>query len=74
MTLEMQDDCRNIRLFERKRWWRTMIKSRIEALKRELNRRISEGADFKDVYEISVELDKLILQYYKTRNGDGRLI
>ena len=51
-----------------------MIKSRIEALKKDLNRRISEGADFKDVYEISVELDKLILQYYKTRNGDGRLI
>jgi len=70
----MQDDCRNIRLFERKRWWRTMIKSRIEALKRELNRRISEGANFSDVYEISVELDKLILQYYKKREDNGRLI
>ncbi|MEG6611921.1 aspartyl-phosphate phosphatase Spo0E family protein [Pseudoclostridium thermosuccinogenes] len=51
-----------------------MIKSEIEALKRELNCRINEGADFNDVYELSVKLDKLILQYYKERGINRQLI
>lgn len=47
-----------------------MVEVEIELLKNKLNHLIGEGAGFEEVYELSVRLDKLIVQYYSVRNTD----
>ena len=44
-----------------------MLEEQIEYLKSELNHLIGKGYNFSEVYEISLKLDKLILQYYNER-------
>ncbi|MCX8130121.1 MAG: aspartyl-phosphate phosphatase Spo0E family protein [Clostridia bacterium] len=44
-----------------------MVEVQIEALQNELNHLIDRGYNFTEVYELSVKLDKLILQYYNER-------
>jgi hypothetical protein len=41
------------------------VKKEIEALKGELGRLIDLEANFREIYKISVELDKLIVAFYK---------
>lgn len=36
----------------------------IEDLKKELNHLIDAGADVSEIYEMSVRIDRLIVQYY----------
>ncbi|MCX7921317.1 MAG: aspartyl-phosphate phosphatase Spo0E family protein [Clostridia bacterium] len=41
-----------------------MIEAEIETLKCQLNNAIDRGFDYAEIYELSVRLDKLIVQYY----------
>jgi len=41
------------------------IKAEIEILKNELSKLIDIGASFKEIYNTSVKLDKLIVNFYK---------
>lgn len=45
-----------------------MLEERIEYLKQKLNSIINEGLDSKTVYNLSVELDRLIVEYYEKNN------
>lgn len=42
-----------------------VIKAEIEALKRELYELMDSEASFKEIYKISVKLDKLVVLFYK---------
>ena len=42
-----------------------MLNDEICKLREELNKSINTGKDYKRIYEISIELDQLIAQYYK---------
>lgn len=46
----------------------SMLDEEICRLREELNRCISDGEDYSKIYKVSVELDKLIAEYYKTNN------
>ncbi len=46
-----------------------MINDQIDILKSKLNTLIDEGCSFEKVYELSVELDNLILEYYKEKEA-----
>lgn len=54
----------NIKYF-RKKGVISMLNEEICRLRNELNKCISEGQDYSKIYKISVELDKLIAEYYK---------
>lgn len=41
-----------------------MINKQILKLRDELNNSIINGADYEEVYKLSIELDELITQYY----------
>lgn len=41
-----------------------MLEVEIKILQQRLNHLIGRGWNFKEVYELSVELDRLIAQYY----------
>ena len=41
-----------------------MINDEICKLRDELNKKIEEGADYEEIYKISVSLDELIAKYY----------
>lgn len=45
-----------------------MLDNKICKLRDELNKCISDGDDYAKIYKVSVELDKLIAEYYKTNN------
>ncbi len=42
-----------------------MLNEKICKLREELNNSITSGKDYKEIYEISTELDKLIALYYR---------
>lgn len=42
-----------------------MLNEKICKLRDELNRKIEENADYEIIYNLSLELDKLIAEYYK---------
>jgi len=42
-----------------------MLKMQIDGLKEELNRLADNGLDSEQIYKLSVELDRLIVRYYK---------
>ena len=44
-----------------------MLNDEICKLRKELNDSISSGKDYSIVYELSVKLDKLIAEFYKTK-------
>lgn len=46
----------------------SMLDEEICRLREELNRCISDGEDYSKIYKVSVELDKLIAEYYKSNN------
>lgn len=46
-----------------------MLNDEICKLRDKLNRSIEKGDDYSITYKISVELDELIAQYYKTRKN-----
>ncbi|HBC84593.1 MAG: aspartyl-phosphate phosphatase Spo0E family protein [Clostridia bacterium] len=48
-----------------------MLDERICILRQKLNESIMEGQDYNVTYKLSVELDKLIAEYYK-KNIRGR--
>ncbi|MFZ5986077.1 MAG: aspartyl-phosphate phosphatase Spo0E family protein [Bacillota bacterium] len=41
-----------------------MNQLKIQALQTQLNRMIDNGDDYSKIYELSVQLDSLIVQYY----------
>ena len=43
------------------------VNEEICKLRNRLNNEIVEGADYKTIYETSVELDELIAKYYKVQ-------
>ena len=43
-----------------------MLNDEICKLRDELNKSIEQGEDYNNTYRISVELDNLIAQYYRT--------
>ena len=43
-----------------------MIDEKICILREKLNKSIQDGEDYNIIYNISVELDNLIAEYYKT--------
>lgn len=45
-----------------------MINEEICKLRDKLNKSIEEEKDYEEIYKISVELDKLIAEYYKITN------
>lgn len=49
-----------------------MHKQKIEELKKQLNKKIEQGADFNSIYKISVELDKFIIEYYKNNLEEAK--
>lgn len=42
-----------------------MLNERICELRDELNKKIEENADYEIIYNLSLELDKLIAEYYR---------
>lgn len=45
-----------------------LLDDEICKLRDELNKCISDGEDYSKIYQVSVELDKLIAEYYKQNN------
>lgn len=46
----------------------SMLDKKICKLRDELNKCISDGEDYSKIYKVSVELDKLIAEYYRSEN------
>ena len=46
-----------------------MIKNEIIELQRRLNECISNDVDYSIIYDLSVQLDKLIIAYYRSKEG-----
>jgi len=44
-----------------------MLDDEILKLRKKLDESIKNGADYKEIYKISVELDQLITEYYKNK-------
>lgn len=44
-----------------------MLDDRICELRNKLNKSISDGEDYSIIYQISVELDELIAQFYESK-------
>ncbi|NLY42445.1 MAG: aspartyl-phosphate phosphatase Spo0E family protein [Clostridiaceae bacterium] len=44
-----------------------MLNDRINALRNKLDSLLSKDVDYEEVYAISIELDKLIVEYYYNR-------
>ena len=44
-----------------------MLDDKICELRNKLNKSISDGEDYSIIYQISVELDELIAQFYESR-------
>ena len=42
-----------------------MLEEKINELKKKLNKSIEDNCEFSTIYYLSVELDKLIVEYYK---------
>lgn len=51
-----------------------MLNEEICKLRDKLNNSISSGSDYNITYKLSVELDELIAQYYRTVLKDKKLI
>lgn len=45
----------------------SMVEMQIEALQSELNHLIDKGYNLSEVYDLSLKLDQLILQYYSQK-------
>jgi len=46
-----------------------MLNDEICKLRDELNKSIEQGDDYSVIYQLSIELDELIAQYYKEMNN-----
>ena len=46
-----------------------MLNDKICKKREELNKSIEEKKDFDEIYKISIELDKLIAEYYKFKRA-----
>ena len=46
-----------------------MLNDEICKLRDKLNKSIEEGADYSVIYDLSVQLDDLIAEYYKNQNS-----
>ena len=42
-----------------------MIKEKIETLKEELNELVKNEANFEEIYKVSKQIDKYLVEYYK---------
>lgn len=42
-----------------------MISEKIETLKEELNELVKNGAEFEAIYDVSKQIDKYLVEYYK---------
>ena len=47
-----------------------MLNDKICKKREELNKSIEENKNYEEIYKISVELDKLIAEYYKLTNKE----
>jgi len=45
-----------------------MLNDEICKLREKLNESITQGDNYEKIYQLSVELDELIAEYYKVRN------
>lgn len=48
-----------------------MIEEKIRELREELNEKVLQKKDFDEIYETSLELDNLIIEYYRKNEGDN---
>ena len=48
-----------------------MLEEKIRMARKKLDESIITGKDYKEIYNLSVELDELIARYYIDRDGDG---
>lgn len=46
-----------------------MIKNEIVELQKQLNNYLSTDTDYSIVYDLSLQLDKLIIDFYKSKDG-----
>lgn len=46
-----------------------MLEEKIIKLREKLDKSIQDGVEYEKIYEMSVELDKLITKYYEIKNG-----
>ena len=42
-----------------------MLNEKIESLRKKLNRLVKNNAPYEEIYKVSIELDKYIVQYYE---------
>ncbi len=42
-----------------------MVNEKIETLKEELNELVKNGAKFEEIYRVSKQIDKYLVEYYK---------
>ena len=61
----------NIRMRKIEKGEMSMLNEEICKLREELNNSITSGKDYKEIYEISIELDRLIALYYR-KNIKGK--
>ncbi len=47
-----------------------MLEEKIRMARKKLDESIITGKDYKEIYNLSVELDELIARYYIDRDGD----
>lgn len=47
-----------------------MLKAQINVLRSKLEQMLASGSSFENIYDLSVRLDKLIVRYYKEKDGD----
>ncbi|MCI8397596.1 MAG: Spo0E family sporulation regulatory protein-aspartic acid phosphatase [Clostridia bacterium] len=50
-----------------------MLNEKIRKKREELNKSIEENRKYERIYELSVELDELISEYYKTQKQEIRV-
>ena len=51
-----------------------MLDEKIGKLREKLNNSIIEGKEYSIVYQLSIELDELIAQYYRAENAKNKKI
>lgn len=47
-----------------------MLNARINVLRRKLEQMLASESSFENIYDMSVRLDKLVVRYYKEKDGD----
>lgn len=51
-----------------------MIAKEIDTLKEKMEKQISENRPYDEIYKTSVEIDELLVEYYKRYGINGKLV